>query len=280
MRSNQSEFKHERLPCQRNAARPGEARRPGRRRPSRVRPCTSKVGRVNRCRGAPPAAPFVLREAPNRRERGVALRLLLLLLAVAVLERAHRETHRRRQHALARVRAVHLARSGQVLLSDEPLVPSDHGVDERRLEPQHVGDVLERAQPERQVRLEKFVLEGGDDAALDLRVRDLMLGERLVGQHRRDGVPLARDLVLVVLVHAVVHRKVRLQVNVLRVVFAQAGDNRAELLIHLHERLGRARAQVGVDQRGQRGGVVRGRAVPFCKQPIQDRGVERRVVRP
>ena len=73
--------------------------------------------------------------------------------AVAKLERRGGEAEGRRQHALAGVGAVDLARGGDVLLADELLVPPNHPVDERRLDADHPRDVDEGAQPERQVGL-------------------------------------------------------------------------------------------------------------------------------
>ena len=64
------------------------------------------------------------------------------------------------------------------------------------------------------------MLERGHDAVGRGRVRDLVLAEGLVREHRRDGVPLAGDLLLVVLVDTVVHREVVLKVHVVRAMIA------------------------------------------------------------
>ena len=134
--------------------------------------------------------------------------------AIAVLERGWRESECGWEDALVRVGAANGAVRDNVLLADELLIPSDHRIDPRRWHVEHVGNILECAEAEGEVCLEELVLERGHDAPAHLAVRDLVLGERLVGEDRGDGVVRARDLLLVVLVDAVLHREVGLEVAV------------------------------------------------------------------
>ena len=60
-------------------------------------------------------------------------------------------------------------------------------------------------------------LERRDDAAVDGGVRDLVLAEGAVCEDGGDGVPFARDLLEIVLVDAMIHRKIGFQVRVARI---------------------------------------------------------------
>ena len=95
-----------------------------------------------------------------------------------------------------------------------------------------------------------------------------------------DGPAANAYLLEVVLIHAMVHREVILQVAVERVEVRQLRDNRRQLDVHLHQRSRAVGAHVRVNQRGQRRRVVRRLAVPVLEEAVKDGRMERRVVGP
>ena len=128
------------------------------------------------------------------------------------------------------------------------------------------------------------MLESGNDAAVDVRVRDVMLRKSFVGHKRGRERGAVSHLREVVFLDAVLDVVVHLQMLVFGVDLRQGVHDRDDFRVESGEALHGRWAQIFVNKVGH--GVVealssvRRRAVPIFEKPVQDGGVNPGVVGP